>query len=310
MIPAIQSSKLGEVFAIASRKIDDARTVANELGIPEAFGSYKELLDCSEVDAVYIPLPNHLHVEWSIKALEAGKHVLCEKPLALNAREAEMLAHSGAGLHVAEAFMYKHHPQWIYTRDLVQKKEIGELRSVHAFFSYYNRDPNNIRNKPSMGGGALMDVGCYGVSVGRHLFGAEPSEVFCHQRLDRTFGTDVMTSAQMIFDGGSTTFSCSTQMDRFQHVDIVGTHGHIRLYDPFNPPPKLGVKIDVNINGELLIKQFPPVDQYALQADHFSSLILNEIPSGSSLSDALSNMRTIDALVQSSKKRTPLLLQY
>jgi len=303
VIPAIQgSSSLGTVTAIASRNLARARAAAKTLGIPTALDSYQALLNSQEIDAVYNPLPNHLHVPWSIRALEAGKHVLCEKPVALTAKEAQQLVDAAAQhphLRIAEAFMYRHHPQWVHTRALVQKGTIGTLRTVHACFTYYNRDPGNIRNQRDIGGGALMDIGCYGVSLSRFLFGAEPQQVCCIMKYDPSFGTDILTSALLDFGGGIATFTCGTQLYRRQYVDIVGERGYIRLNIPFNAPPDKAVHVNSACPGSVTTQHFGPADQYALQADHFARAILEGTTNPTPLHDALSNMRVIDALVQS-----------
>ncbi len=241
VIPGMRRSSLGEVVAIASRDGDRATTVARELDIPRAHGSYEALLADPTVDAVYIPLPNHLHAEWAIAAAGAGKHVLCEKPLAMTAADAERMdaAARAAGVHLMEAFMYRHHPSWVAALDLVRAGRIGELRTVHSWFSYYNDDPTNIRNIRSIGGGALYDIGCYNVSLSRLLFGAEPIDVAATLDRDPVGGTDTLTSAMLRFPTGIATFTCSTRLESDQRVDIYGTDGRIRIDIPFNIPPEL-----------------------------------------------------------------------
>jgi predicted dehydrogenase len=224
VIPAMQQSELCEIVAIASRRIEKARAAAKKLGIQKAYGSYEELLTAPEIQAVYIPLPNHLHVSWSIKALEAGKHLLCEKPLGMTAAEARQLldaAEKHPKLKVMEAFMYRHHPQWQRARQLIDEGKIGDLRTIQSFFSYCNTDPKNIRNIAGAGGGALMDIGCYCISLSRFIFSAEPGRIFGIMEYDPQFKTDRLTSGIMDFGRGTSTFTCSTQLAPFQRVNIL-----------------------------------------------------------------------------------------
>ena len=307
VIPAMQKSTLGIVTAIASREFSRARVAADRLGISSAFGSYQALLDSPEVDAVYNPLPNHLHVSWSIRALEAGKHVLCEKPIGLCAADAEKLVAVAAAhphLKVAEAFMYRHHPQWVCVRELVRSGKIGALRTVHAFFAYNNKDPNNIRNKAGTGGGALMDIGCYGVSLARYLFGCEPLRVVATMRHDPIFGTDILTAAILDFGHGMAGFTCATQLHRYQRVDVLGEKGYIKLRVPFNAPPDKPVHVKVAYPGRTEVLRFGPVDQYMLQADAFARAVTQDARMPTPLDDATLNMRAIDALAASGRSRS------
>jgi predicted dehydrogenase len=240
VIPAMQAGRYCEMVAIASRDRAVARAVADQLGIPKAYGSYEELLADPEIDAVYIPLPNHLHVPWSIRALEAGKHVLCEKPIGLSSAEGQSLldaARQHPRLKVMEAFMYRHHPQWQRARKLVQEGEIGDLRTIQAFFAYYNADPGNIRNQAEIGGGGLMDIGCYCISLSRFLFAAEPLRVLGILEYDPAFQTDRLASAILDFGRGTSTWTCSTQLAYYQRVNILGTEGRVEIQIPFNAPP-------------------------------------------------------------------------
>jgi len=246
VIPAMQSGKYCDIVAIASRNLEKAQVAANRLSIPQAFGSYEELLESDDIDAVYIPLPNHWHVPWSIKALQAGKHVLCEKPIGLSVTEAQELlteAQKHPRLKVMEAFMYRHHPQWQRTRQLVNKGGIGELRTIHSFFSFYNVDPGNIRNMAEIGGGGLMDVGCYCISLARFIFGEEPHRVSGIMEYDSEFQVDRLTSGILDFSKGTSTFTCSTQLTPYQRVNIFGTKGGIEIEIPFNAPPDKPCKI-------------------------------------------------------------------
>ncbi len=240
VIPAVQRSTVSAITAIASRDLEKAQAVAARLGIPKAYGSYDALLADPEIDAVYNPLPNHLHVPWSLKALEAGKHVLCEKPVALTAAEAQELADANARyphLKVMEAFMYRFHPQWRRAQRLVADGAIGALRTVQSFFSYYLDDPTNICNMAGIGGGGLMDVGCYNISLSRFLFGTEPRRVLGIVEVDPRFNTDRLASGILDFGRGTATFTCSTQLAPYQRVNIFGTEGRVEIEIPFNAPP-------------------------------------------------------------------------
>lgn len=304
VIPAMQASELGEVVAMASRSAEAAQSAAAALGIPTAHGRYEELLANPEVDAIYNPLPNHLHVPWTIKALEAGKHVLCEKPVALDAMQARALVDAAAahpGLKVMEAFMYRFHPQWLAARSLVEQGGLGELRSVQSWFSYFNDDAGNIRNQADIGGGALMDIGCYNVSVSRLLFGREPVRVMASLKRDPRFGVDRLTSGVLDFDTGTATFSCATQVAPHQRVVAAGTTGRLEIEIPFNAPPDRACRAwQFGAEGE---KEwvFPACDQYTLQADAFARAVLDDTPVPTPLLDAVANMAVIDALVRSSQ---------
>jgi len=302
----MQRSARCDVRAIASRDLDKARAAAAALGIPVAYGSYEDLLNDEAIDAVYISLPNHLHVPWSIRALEAGKHVLCEKPIGLNTAEAEQLlgtSHRHPQLKVMEAFMYRHHPQWQKVQSLVRTGAIGELRAVQSAFSYHNVDPGNVRNQADIGGGALMDIGCYGVSLSRFLFGAEPARVVSAIARDPVFHTDTLTSALLEFAGGHASFTCSTQLVPYQRVNVFGTDGRIELEIPFNAPPDAPHRLWVHARGgEVTESVVGPHDQYTIQGDLFSQAIAEDGPVPTPLEDAVANMRTIDALFRSASR--------
>ncbi len=304
VIPAIQQSRRGRVTAIASREPARGQAVASELRIPTAHGSYEALLADPHVDAVYIPLPNHLHVPWTIRALEAGKHVLCEKPIGLSVAEAEELQAAAADqpkLKVMEAFMYRHHPQWKTSLELVQRSRIGQLRTVHSFFSYFNDDPQNIRNQREIGGGALMDIGCYGISLARYMFQAEPERALAMVERDPNTGVDRLVSGVMEFYQGTATFTCGTQLAAFQRVQIVGTKGRIEIEIPFNAPPDRPQRIWLQqgpVAEEIL---FDPCDQYALQADAFAAAIQENLSVPTPLSDAVANMRVVERMFASAE---------
>ncbi|MFP5227062.1 MAG: Gfo/Idh/MocA family protein [Acidobacteriota bacterium] len=307
VLPAMQRGQLSTVAAIASRDPDRARAVGQALGIPTAYGSYEELLADPNIDAVYNPLPNQLHVPWTVKAAEAGKHVLCEKPLAMSRAEAETLiaVRERTGVLIGEAFMIRSHPQWLRVRALIDEGRIGTLRSVAAFFSYYNADPANIRNKPETGGGALYDIGCYCIQSARYAFGAEPARVCGLIDRDPKMGTDRLTSAVLDFPAGHAVFTCSTQMVPYQRVHFFGTQGRIEIEIPFNAPPDRETRIFVAkgdlFGADLMTETFPVVDQYTLQGDDFSRAILEGTPLPVSLEEGMANMAVIDAIFASAK---------
>jgi predicted dehydrogenase len=304
--PAIQMAENCDVVAIASRDSARAAAAAAELGVPAAYGTYEELLAADDVDAVYIPLPNDLHAEWTGKAAAAGKHVLCEKPLALSATEAEEMDHACelAGLKLGEAFLYRHHPTWVDAVRLVRNGAIGDLQGVQSWFSYYNDDPENIRNRLENGGGAIMDIGCYNINMSRMLFAAEPVRIEAAVRRDPTMGIDTLSSAVLEFPGGGqATFTCSIRSEDYQRVHIVGTTGRIEIEIPFNIPPDRETRIFVTAAGappvapatETLV--FPAEDQYTIQARLFARSILDDTPVPVPTSDAIANMKVIDAIL-------------
>ena len=304
VIPAMQQGKHCEIVAIASRNLSKARQVATELGIPRAIGSYEELLADPEIEAVYIPLPNHMHVEWAIKALEAGKHVLCEKPIALSSAQAQTLADAAAAhpeLKVMEAFMYRHHPQWQAARRIVNEGGIGELVAVDCLFSYYNVDPNNIRNQAQAGGGALMDIGCYCISQSRFIFGTEPKRIVGSVEFDPEFGTDKLASALLEFEQGKATFTCCTQMSPYQRVNIMGTTGRVEIEIPFNAPIDRPCRIWHQTQAGIQEIAFETCNQYTIQGDLFSLAILNDTDVPTPLTDAVANMKAIEAVFRSAE---------
>jgi predicted dehydrogenase len=303
VIPATQKAKRCEVVAIASRDDERAARVAGELGIPRAHGAYEALLADPEVDAVYIPLPNNDHAAWTIAAARAGKHVLCEKPLAMTAAEAERMVEACAseGIVLMEAFMYRLHPSWEAVRDLVASGRIGRLRAVQSWFSYYNDDPRNIRNLPELGGGALYDIGCYCINLSRMLFGGEPTRVEASLTRDET-GTDVLTSALLAFGEDVATFACSTRAEPDQRVHIYGTKGRISIGIPFNIPPDRPAEITVTSGGDPPISPdsetltFPASDMYTIQAERFANAALDGEPPPIPPEDAVGNLRAIEAV--------------
>ena len=304
VLPAMQRGQFSAVTAIASRSLDKARAAAAPLGIPKAYGSYEELLADPDVDAVYNPMPNHLHVPWSIKALQAGKHVLCEKPIALSAAEGRTLvdaARQYPKLKVMEAFMYRHHPQWQRAKQIVAEGGIGELRTVHTHFSYFNDDAANIRNQADIGGGGLMDIGCYDISVPRFIFGEEPRRIFGIVEFDPRLHTDRLASGILDFGRGTSTFTCSTQLTSYQRANIYGTTGRVEIEIPFNAPPDRPTRLWHTHAGQTEEIVFPICDQYTIQGDLFSQAILNDTLVPTPIADAVANMRVIEAILESAK---------
>ncbi len=303
VIPGMQKGRYTSVDAIASRDLAHARQAADELGISRAYGSYEELLADPEIDAIYNPLPNQMHVPWTIKAAEAGKHVLCEKPLSLTVAEAETLLEVRArtGVKIGEAFMIRSHPQWLRTQELIGQGRIGQLRAVMGAFSYFNNDAANIRNQVECGGGALYDIGCYMIQSARIGFGSEPLKVVASIDRDPQFCTDRLTSALMEFEGGHAIFTCSTQMVPYQRVQFLGTTGRIEIEIPFNAPPDKPTRIFLDDGSDpggssIVVEEFPVCDQYTLQGDDFSRAVLEggEVPVP--LEEAIRNMAVIEAI--------------
>jgi predicted dehydrogenase len=308
VIPAMQRGEVSEIASIASRELGKARAAADKLGIPRAFGSYEEMLADAEIEAVYNPLPNELHVPWTLRALAAGKHVLCEKPIALDAEEARQLidARNRSGKLVAEAFMVRYHPQWRRAKELAQAGAVGEARAIQTFFSYRLLDPANVRNRPP-GGGGLYDIGCYAILTARYFFAAEPARVVATIERDPNFRTDRLASALLEFPGGRClTFTVATQLSAHQRVTIVGDAGRIEVMIPFNAPPDRPTEIAVDTGADLFgrgrrVEQFADCDQYTLQGDAFSRAIQDGAPLEFPVEDAIANMRVIDALFRSAK---------
>ncbi|MBV8176623.1 MAG: Gfo/Idh/MocA family oxidoreductase [Verrucomicrobia bacterium] len=308
VIPAMQRGEWSQVLAIASRDLSKAQRAAEQLGIRKAYGSYEELLADPEVEAIYIPLPNHLHVPWSIRAAEAGKHVLCEKPVSLTVEEAISLlkTRDRTGVKIEEAFMIRTHPQWRRALDFIKEGRIGPVRSVMGYFNYYNRDLKNIRNILAYGGGALMDIGCYLVYTSRLIFGEEPARVSALIEVDPETRTDVITSAILHFPSGRSVFTCSTQLVPYQRVQIFGTTGRIEIEIPFNAPPdrpcRIFVDDGVDPSGRRAeILEFETCDQYTIQADLFSRSIREGTELPVPLEGSVRNMAVIEAIFRSAK---------
>ena len=312
VVPAMQRSARCAVIAIASRDEERARAAAGELGIPRSYGSYDQLLADPEIEAVYIPLPNHLHAEWTLRAAAAGKHVLCEKPLAMSVTEAiEMIeACEQAGVALMEAFMYRLHPMWQRVRALIDDGAVGELMVIQAFFSYRNLDPENIRNISAFGGGAMMDIGCYPINVARWMFDGEPDDVIATVRRDRRFGTDVLTSAMLDFGGRHATFTCSTQIEDDQRVHLIGTAGRLLVEIPFNIPSDRPTRIlraaggDPPVAPDLQIFDVPAADPYGVQGDAFSAAVREGSSVPIAPTDAVGNMAVIERILAATTSGT------
>jgi len=306
VVPAMQKGDWTEMVAIASRDIDKATQVAQRLGIPKAYGSYEELLADDEIEAIYNPLPNHLHVPWTTRAAEARKHVLCEKPIGLNMEEAAQLlaVRDRTGMKIQEAYMVLTHPQWLGTLELIKAGRIGQLRTIQGFFSYFNQDPANIRNNAKIGGGALMDIGGYPITLARFLFSEEPLRVVASIERDPQLGIDRLTSAILEFPGGQASFTCSTQLVPYQRMQLCGTLGRIEVEIPFNAPPDKPTRVFIHdgvdpAGSNPEVKEFPICDQYTIQGDLFSRAILENSMQAIPLEDAVKNMAVIDAIFRS-----------
>jgi len=300
VIPGMQKGAYSEVIAIASRDRKKAEEAARKLGIAKAYGSYEELLKDGEIEAIYNPLPNHLHVPWSIKAAEAGKHVLCEKPISLSVKEAKTLlaARDRTGVKIGEAFMVKTHPQWLRTREIIRSGAIGELQSATCAFSYFNRDPANVRHKLEWGGGGLLDIGCYPITMSRFIFAQEPMRVAGVLGRDPDFGTDRLSSAILEFPFGQSVFTCSTQSAYFQRMHFLGASGRVEIEIPWNAPNDRPCRIFIGdlMGGAPKVEEFPVVDQYTIQGDEFSRAIRGEREVPVPLEDAIRNMAVIEAI--------------
>jgi len=307
VLPGMKKSKLLEIRAIASRTEASARKAADALGIPKAYGSYEALLADPEIEAIYNPLPNHLHVPMTLQAAAAGKHVLCEKPIALTAPEAQRLSAAASKVLIAEAFMVRFHPQWLRARELVREGRIGTLRAVQMFFGYTNLDPTNVRNKADIGGGGLYDIGCYAIVAGRYFLAAEPTRGIALVERDSVFGTDRLTSALVDFgDGRRLDFTVSTQIAPHQRLQLCGTKGRIELPIPVNA--RQGAKTCLLIDDcsslegtGIVTETLPESDQYMLQGEAFSRAVRGEIALPYGVEDAIANMRVIDALFRSER---------
>ncbi|MCK5815531.1 MAG: Gfo/Idh/MocA family oxidoreductase [Flavobacteriaceae bacterium] len=304
VIPAMLKSKYSKLIAIASRSEQKAKDIAEQFDIPKYYASYQDLLDDATIEVVYIPLPNHLHVDWAIKALRAGKHVLVEKPIALSSAEAQKLineARKHPELKIMEAFMYKHHPQWIKVKSLIDSGEIGVLKTIQSSFSFFDDNPDSIVNQKKLGGGSLMDIGCYPISISRYLFEAEPKSVSATIEYDPITKVDILANGILEFEEGTCTFFSAIQLMEDQYVKIFGTEGYIEIEIPFNPKSDKPAKTWLVTEGVKREMEFEICDQYALQADVFSLAILEDKKVPTDLNDAVNNMKVIEKLMESDR---------
>jgi predicted dehydrogenase len=312
VMPAIQSGRRGMIAAIASRDAARAAEVAARFGVGRSYGDYQALLDDPGIDAIYNPLPNHLHVAWTVKALQAGKHVLCEKPIGLNAREAQAMvaARDASGRCVIEAFMVRHHPQWRRIRELVRAGRIGGVRAIQSAFVFPVLDPANVRNRADIGGGSLYDVGCYPIVTARYVFGAEPERAIALVDRDPAMRIDRLAGGVLAFPGGAQlVFQSATQLALFQRMTILGTAGRIEVAVPFTPPKDHACRIVIDdgrsLDGSSAVHEdFPAVDQYMLQCDTAAAVFSGEAEQEFPIEDAIANMRVIDALYRSGESGT------
>ena len=309
VIPGMMKSPYdqhAQISAIASRNGEKAKSVANRFGIPKSYSSYELLLADDEIDAVYIPLPNHLHVPLAIESLEAGKHVLCEKPIGLSVADAEQLAEAGRRhprLKLMEAFMYRHHLQWQWAKQVIDDGQIGPLTTIHSSFFYYKDDPDNVRNNADWGGGGLMDIGCYPISLSRFLFNSEPVRVIGVLENNPRYQVDRLASAMMEFKTGTATFSCGTQVNDYQRVQAFGSKGRLELEIPFNPPADRPCTAVLSIGNQCETIEFDVCDQYGIQGDLFSKAILNDTKVPTPIEDSIANMKVIEAIFKSGKSK-------
>jgi predicted dehydrogenase len=311
VLPAMKDCVRSEVAAVASRSIGKAKDFATQFEIPKAYGSYEELLADPEIEVIYNPLPNHLHVEWSIRAASQGKHVLCEKPLSRSVAEARRLleARDKYGVKIGEAFMVRSHPQWLRTEELVRTGRIGQLRSAFGFFGYFNLDAGSTRNVEEYGGGGLLDIGCYPIKTSRFVFGEEPTRVIAAMERDPTFHIDRLTSAILEFPSGQCIFTVGTQMVYWQKMQFLGTKGRIDVEIPFNAPIDRPSRILIDDGTDLLgtglkIESFPICNQFTIQADLFSAAVRENTEVPNPLEDSIQNMAVIEALFRSAKSGT------
>jgi predicted dehydrogenase len=309
VVPAMSDCELSEVTAVASRSLAKSQEFAKQFSIPKAYGSYEELIADPEIEAIYNPLPNHLHVEWSVRAASRGKHVLCEKPIARSVAEARRLleAQQQYGVKIGEAFMVRTHPQWLRVEEIVRSGRIGKLRSAVGLFSYFNVDPENVRNIADLGGGALLDIGCYPVKCSRFIFGDEPVRVFACIERDPSFKTDRLTSAILEFPTGQSIFTASTQLVYYQRMQFLGTEGRVDIEIPFNAPIDKPCRVFVDDGKNLyagasqITESFPICNQYTIQGDLFSKAVRGEGEIPNPMEDAFLNTAVLEALFRSAE---------
>lgn len=312
VVPAMMKARRTEVAGLASRQPDVAAATAKALGIPKGYGSYEALLSDPDIDAIYNPLPNHLHAEWTIKALQAGKHVLCEKPLGLSAPEVNrmrMTAEARPDQLLMEGFMYRYHPQWTFVTDQIRSGRIGQVQLVQGHFSYYNTNKDDIRNIAAFGGGGLLDIGCYCVSAARWIFGQEPEQVIGHEIHHPETGVDTLSSGIMHFGNGIATFSCGTALNAWQGIVIGGTDGRIEINVPFNPPADQPARVHVHAGGTHEVHETMPANQFMLQAEAFAACVLDGAAPALPLEESAANMFTLDELRRSARERCWISLE-
>jgi predicted dehydrogenase len=305
VLPAMMNCELAEIYAVASRSPEKAQEFAKEFSIPKVYATYEELINDPDVEVIYNPLPNHLHVEWSIRAASRGKHVLCEKPVARTVAEARRLleARDEYGVKIGEAFMVRTHPQWLRAQELVRTGRIGKLRSAVGVFSYFNIDPDNVRNVADLAGGALMDIGCYPVRMSRFIFGEEPVRVLACVELDPSFKTDRLTSAILEFPAGQSIFTVSTQMVYYQRMHFIGTEGRVEIEIPFNAPTDKPCRVflddgkDLYAGASQITEEIPICNQFTIQGDVFSKAVRENHEVPNSMEDAVCNTAVIEALL-------------
>jgi predicted dehydrogenase len=311
----MRRSNSSELVTIASRRAERASQLAKMFGVQKAYGTYEEVLSDSNVDAVYIPLPNHLHVPWTIRCVESGKHVLCEKPIALSVEECETLiaARDKAGVKVGEAFAYKHHPQWSRVRELLRDDRIGEIRALVSEFGFHIRNPKDFRNFSELGGGAMNDLGCYPISLARGLFEAEPVSIVAQILPDPVTQVDRLSSGILEFSTGHCVFTCGLWNSLNQNVKIIGTKGKIQVQHPFIPDPLKSCQLLIDSGsdpwgGGTTVEEIEKLDQFVLQIDHFSSAILNDGVVSTPLEDSLRNTKAVQAVIESAHSRREVRL--
>ena len=306
VIPAIQASRSSQVHAIASREEAHAQQCAKQLGIEQSYGSYEQLLADVNIDAIYNPLPNHLHVPWTLKAIAAGKHVLCEKPIGLSEKDAKQITEalkSAPNIKVMEAFMYRFHPQWQKAKQLIDESVIGGITHIDAHFSYFNDDPANVRNQANIGGGSLMDVGCYCISVARWLIGQQPKRVLGNLNIDKVFNVDIHATGMLDFGSATASFNCSMQSQPAQHVSVYGEQGMLTLATPFYQADGATTVLKLQQGDKITHHEFAPCNHYVEQIDAFTHAIAQQQLVPTALDDALANMQVIDAILQSNQQQ-------
>lgn len=311
LMPAIKQSTNSNLMALASREIEKAKIIAEANNIPKCYGSYDELLNDPQIDAVYIPLPNHLHMEYTIKAIQKGKHVLVEKPICLKSNDVEEIIkvmNDFPQVKVMEAFMYKLHPQWIKVKELITDGAIGKLKFIQSSFSFFDDNPKSIVNTKEYGGGSLYDIGCYPVSVSRFLFDDQPKLICANMEIDPNLGIEVTTNCILEFENGRSQFFSSIRMKDNQNVKIFGTEGIIELVLPFNPLPNKQAEIILIKNETKEIIKVDSCNQYEIEVSLFSKSIIENTEPPVSIYDSLNNMLVIDKIFESANYNKKIII--